>query len=185
MLCSGRVWRLAPTFFPLCNICLRHVPLDVEMYVHAGCETVDPDSGLLAERIQGQMILAPLTVPGVPASLSLCARLASPCVHQPHLCGRGSPCAFLVSPCVHQPHLCGRGGNLPFRRLCAAYGMEVSMGEMVFVRHLLKGDPQGRGRGSAAHRQRPSSECRLPPTVRKRDGRRSHSQQRRGRIRWT
>ena len=28
------------------------------------------------------------------------------------------------------------------------------MGEMVFVRHLFKGDPQGRGRGSAAHRQR-------------------------------
>jgi len=31
-----------------------------------------------------------------------------------------------------------RGGNLPFRRLCVDYGMEVSFGEMVFARNLLK-----------------------------------------------
>ena len=31
-----------------------------------------------------------------------------------------------------------RGGNLPFRRLCVEYGMEVSFGEMVFARNLLK-----------------------------------------------
>ncbi len=31
-----------------------------------------------------------------------------------------------------------RGGNLPFRRLCADFGMEVSFGEMVFARNLLK-----------------------------------------------
>ena len=30
-----------------------------------------------------------------------------------------------------------RGGNLPFRRLCVDYGMEVSFGEMVFARNLL------------------------------------------------
>lgn len=33
-----------------------------------------------------------------------------------------------------------RGGNLPFRRWCADFGMEVSVGEMVFARALLKGD---------------------------------------------
>ena len=59
VLCSGRVWRLAPTFFPLCNICLRHVPLDVEMYVHAGCETVDPDSGLLTLVERGRRPCSP------------------------------------------------------------------------------------------------------------------------------
>ena len=33
-----------------------------------------------------------------------------------------------------------RGGNLPFRRICADFGMEVAMGEMIFARMLLKGD---------------------------------------------
>ena len=33
-----------------------------------------------------------------------------------------------------------RGGNLPFRRLCADFGCEVAMGEMVFARSLIKGD---------------------------------------------
>lgn len=34
-----------------------------------------------------------------------------------------------------------KGGNYPFRRLCAdLFGMEVSFSEMVFARHLLKGD---------------------------------------------
>ena len=33
-----------------------------------------------------------------------------------------------------------RGGNLPFRRLCADFGCEVAMGEMVFARYLIKGD---------------------------------------------
>ena len=33
-----------------------------------------------------------------------------------------------------------RGGNLPFRRLCVDYGMEVSFGEMVYARSLLKGN---------------------------------------------
>lgn len=32
-----------------------------------------------------------------------------------------------------------RGGNLPFRRLCTDFGMEVSLSEMVYARHLLKG----------------------------------------------
>ena len=35
-----------------------------------------------------------------------------------------------------------RGGNLPFRRLCADYGMEVSFGEMIYARNLLKGNRQ-------------------------------------------
>ena len=33
-----------------------------------------------------------------------------------------------------------KGGNLPFRRLCGDFGMEASMSEMVYARHLLKGD---------------------------------------------
>ena len=33
-----------------------------------------------------------------------------------------------------------RGGNLPFRRLCADFGMNVSMSEMVYAKFLLQGD---------------------------------------------
>jgi len=33
-----------------------------------------------------------------------------------------------------------RGGNLPFRRLCADFGMETSVSEMIYARSLLKGD---------------------------------------------
>ena len=33
-----------------------------------------------------------------------------------------------------------RGGNLPFRRLCADFGMEVSLSEMIYARSLLRGD---------------------------------------------
>lgn len=33
-----------------------------------------------------------------------------------------------------------RGGNLPFRRLCADFGMEISMGEMIYARNLIKSD---------------------------------------------
>ena len=34
-----------------------------------------------------------------------------------------------------------RGGNLPFRRLCAdLFGMNISMGEMVYARYLLRSD---------------------------------------------
>ena len=32
-----------------------------------------------------------------------------------------------------------RGGNLPFRRLCADFGCEVTVGEMVFARYLVRG----------------------------------------------
>mmetsp|Transcript_18554 Transcript_18554/g.27163 ORF Transcript_18554/g.27163 Transcript_18554/m.27163 type:complete len:474 (+) Transcript_18554:38-1459(+) len=39
-----------------------------------------------------------------------------------------------------------RGGNLPFRRLCADFGMEVSLSEMVYSRSLLKGDRIERAR---------------------------------------
>jgi len=34
-----------------------------------------------------------------------------------------------------------RGGNLPFRRLCADFGMQSSLSEMIYARSLLKGDP--------------------------------------------
>ena len=34
-----------------------------------------------------------------------------------------------------------KGGNLPFRRLCADFGMEVSLSEMVYARSLLRGSP--------------------------------------------
>ena len=33
-----------------------------------------------------------------------------------------------------------RGGNLPFRRLCADFGMNVSVSEMVYAKFLLQGD---------------------------------------------
>ena len=33
-----------------------------------------------------------------------------------------------------------RGGNLPFRRLCADFGMKTSLSEMIYARSLLKGD---------------------------------------------
>ena len=33
-----------------------------------------------------------------------------------------------------------RGGNTPFRRLCADFGCEVAMGEMVFAKYLIKGN---------------------------------------------
>ena len=33
-----------------------------------------------------------------------------------------------------------RGGNLPFRRLCADFGMETSVSEMIYARSLLRGD---------------------------------------------
>jgi tRNA-dihydrouridine synthase 3 len=33
-----------------------------------------------------------------------------------------------------------RGGNLPFRRLCADFGMDISLSEMVYSRRLIKGD---------------------------------------------
>ena len=54
----------------------------------------------LANRLQGQVILAPLT----------------------------------------------RGNNLPFRRLCAYYGADVTMSEMGFARQLIKGDPKEKTR---------------------------------------
>lgn len=34
-----------------------------------------------------------------------------------------------------------KGGNLPFRRLCADFGMEVALSEMVYARSLLRGSP--------------------------------------------
>mmetsp|Transcript_21619 Transcript_21619/g.48598 ORF Transcript_21619/g.48598 Transcript_21619/m.48598 type:complete len:475 (+) Transcript_21619:2257-3681(+) len=34
-----------------------------------------------------------------------------------------------------------RGGNLPFRRLCADFGMHTSVSEMIYARSLLKGAP--------------------------------------------
>ncbi|CAL8466678.1 g6214 [Coccomyxa elongata] len=39
-----------------------------------------------------------------------------------------------------------KGGNLPFRRLCADFGAEVTMSEMSFARHLLRGDPTEKAR---------------------------------------
>ena len=33
-----------------------------------------------------------------------------------------------------------RGGNLPYRRLCADFGMQVSFSEMIYARSLLRGD---------------------------------------------
>lgn len=46
-----------------------------------------------------------------------------------------------------------RGGNLPFRRLCADFGMEVSYSEMVYSRFLVKGD-----RVEATRMRRPENE---------------------------
>jgi tRNA-dihydrouridine synthase 3 len=46
-----------------------------------------------------------------------------------------------------------RGGNLPFRRLCSDFGMEVSYSEMVYSRFLIKGD-----RVEASRLRRPENE---------------------------
>jgi tRNA-dihydrouridine synthase 3 len=46
-----------------------------------------------------------------------------------------------------------RGGNLPFRRLCSDFGMEVSYSEMVYSRFLVKGD-----RVEATRLRRPDNE---------------------------
>jgi tRNA-dihydrouridine synthase 3 len=46
-----------------------------------------------------------------------------------------------------------RGGNLPFRRLCSDFGMEVSYSEMVYSRFLIKGD-----RVEATRLRRPENE---------------------------
>lgn len=46
-----------------------------------------------------------------------------------------------------------RGGNLPFRRLCSDFGMEVSYSEMVYSRFLVKGD-----RKEATRMRRPDNE---------------------------
>ncbi|KAG7368752.1 nifR3 family TIM-barrel protein [Nitzschia inconspicua] len=46
-----------------------------------------------------------------------------------------------------------RGGNLPFRRLCSDFGMEVSYSEMVYSRFLVKGD-----RREATRMRRPDNE---------------------------
>ena len=51
-----------------------------------------------------------------------------------------------------------RGGNLPFRRLCADYGMEVSFGEMVYARNLLKGDTRSGNRSEKARLRRAPNE---------------------------
>ena len=42
-----------------------------------------------------------------------------------------------------------RGGNLPFRRLCADFGAEATMSEMVFARQLIRGNPVDRNRMKA------------------------------------
>jgi hypothetical protein len=39
-----------------------------------------------------------------------------------------------------------RGGHLPFRRLCADFGAEVTTSEMVFARELIRGNPVERTR---------------------------------------
>lgn len=39
-----------------------------------------------------------------------------------------------------------RGGHLPFRRLCAGFGAEVTTSEMVFARELIRGNPVERTR---------------------------------------
>ena len=39
-----------------------------------------------------------------------------------------------------------KGGNLPFRRLCADFGCEIALGEMVFARQLIGGSPLERAR---------------------------------------
>mmetsp|Transcript_16089 Transcript_16089/g.40885 ORF Transcript_16089/g.40885 Transcript_16089/m.40885 type:complete len:451 (-) Transcript_16089:81-1433(-) len=39
-----------------------------------------------------------------------------------------------------------RGGSLPYRRLCGDFGAEVTVGEMAFAKHLIKGDKVERSR---------------------------------------
>lgn len=48
-----------------------------------------------------------------------------------------------------------RGGNLPYRRLCADLGCQISLSEMVYARSLLKGDAVERAR----LRRAPNEKC--------------------------
>jgi len=48
-----------------------------------------------------------------------------------------------------------RGGNLPYRRLCADLGCQISVSEMVYARSLIKGDAVERAR----LRRAPNEEC--------------------------
>mmetsp|Transcript_25247 Transcript_25247/g.54370 ORF Transcript_25247/g.54370 Transcript_25247/m.54370 type:complete len:468 (+) Transcript_25247:2-1405(+) len=47
-----------------------------------------------------------------------------------------------------------RGGNLPFRRLCADFGMETSVSEMIYARSLLKGSPVENARMRRSNQER-------------------------------
>ncbi len=65
---------------------------------------------------------------------------------------RQTPCFMLQIASQKWHHLVQilapltRGGNVPFRRLCADFGAEVTMSEMSFARFLLKGDPLEKAR---------------------------------------
>jgi tRNA-dihydrouridine synthase 3 len=95
-----------------------------------------------------------------PTASSAAADAAAPAPRAPHFDGRarGGDGGAAPPPAPPSPEALARnaalverlrgklilapltkGGNTPFRRLCAAYGMEASVGEMAFARELVKG----------------------------------------------
>lgn len=103
----------------------------------------------LLDKLRGQLVMhamqimymhPPTRIPLLPVSAPTSQLLPS-CKR--HVIAKFSQC-MTSPPQILAPLT--RGGNLPFRRLCAEFGAEVTMSEMSFARHLLRGDPTEKAR---------------------------------------